>query len=76
MFQAYFEVLLIVGGGELMTIEGLSQSILNYQLLALATSQILGDNREFDISDILFYPLLMEHCFRTLKIHHWLPLIK
>ena len=45
-------VLLIVGGGELMTIEDPSLSAHGYQLLSLATSYLVGNNREFDVSDI------------------------
>ena len=46
MFQTYFEVfLLIVGGGELMTIEDPSLSEHGYQLLPLATSYLVGNNR-------------------------------
>ena len=53
MLYAYFEVfLLIVGGGELITIEDPSLSVHGYQLLPLATSQSVGDNREFDVSYI------------------------
>ena len=35
-----------------MTIEDLSLSAHGYQLLFLATSYLVGDNREFDVSDI------------------------
>ena len=35
-----------------MTIEDLSLSVLGYQLLPLATSYLVGDNREFDVSGI------------------------
>ena len=35
-----------------MTTENSSLTALGYQLLALATSQLMGDNREFDVSDI------------------------
>ena len=45
-------VLLIVGGGELMTIKDLLLSAHGYQLLSLATSYLVGNNREFDVSDI------------------------
>ena len=44
-------VLLIVGRGELTTIEDPSLSVHGYQLLPLATSQLEGNNREFDVSD-------------------------
>ena len=36
---------------ELITIEDLSQSIHGYQLLPIATSYLVGNNREFDVSD-------------------------
>ena len=45
-------VLLIVGGGELMTIEDPSLSAHGYQLLPLATRYLVDKNREFDVSDI------------------------
>ena len=35
-----------------MTIEDLSLSAHGYQLLSLATSYLVGNNREFDVSDI------------------------
>ena len=55
MFQAYFwGVLLIVGGGELMTIEDLLLSAHGYQLLSIATSYLVGNNRKFDVSDIFW----------------------
>ena len=53
MYQAYFKVfLLIVGGGELMTIEDPSLSAHGYKLLSIATSYLVGNNRDFDVSDI------------------------
>ena len=45
-------VLLIVCGGELMTIEDPLLSAHGYQLLSLANSYLVGNNREFDVSDI------------------------
>ena len=39
-------------GGELMTIEDPSLSTHGYQFLPLATSYFVGNNREFDVSDI------------------------
>ena len=45
-------VYLIVGGGELITIEDPSLSVHGYQLLPPATSQLMGDSREFDASGI------------------------
>ena len=39
-------------GGELIIIEDPSLSAHGYQLLTLATSQQVADNREFDVSGI------------------------
>ena len=39
-------------GGELMTIEDSLLSAHGYQLLPIATSYLVGNNREFDVSDI------------------------
>ena len=50
----FWGVLLIVGEGELMTIEDQSLSGYGYQLLPLATSYLLGYNRELDVSDIFW----------------------
>ena len=36
-----------------MTIEDPSLSAYGYQLLSLATSYLVGNNREFDVSDII-----------------------
>ena len=44
--------LLAVGGGELMTIEDPSLSAHGYQLLPKTMSYLVGNNREFDVSDI------------------------
>ena len=52
-------VLLIVGGGELIAIEDSLLSAYGYQLLPLATSQLVGDNRKFDVSDIFSGVLLI-----------------
>ena len=53
MFQTYFEVFyLIVGGGELVTIEDSLLSVHGYQLLSIATSYLVGNNRKFDVLDI------------------------
>ena len=41
-----------VRGEELITIEGRSPSAHGYQLLPLATSQLMSNNREFDVSGI------------------------
>ena len=51
MFHTYFKVFysFIVGGGELIIIEDPSLSILGYQLLPLATSQLVGNTTEFDV---------------------------
>ena len=52
MFQTYFEVfylLLLL----LVTIEDPSLSAYGYQLLLLATSYLVGNKREFDVSGIL-----------------------
>ena len=35
-----------------MTIEDLSWNVHGYQLLPLATSYLVGNNRKFDVSDI------------------------
>ena len=35
-----------------MTIEDMSLSAHGYQLLTITTSQLVGNNREFDVSDI------------------------
>ena len=45
-------VLLIVGGGELMTIEDPSLSAHSYQLLSIVTSHLVSNNREFDVLEI------------------------
>ena len=39
-------------GGELMIIEDSLLSTHGYQLLSIATSYLVGNNREFDVSDI------------------------
>ena len=78
MIQPYFEVfLLIVGGGKLQNIEDSTLVILGYQLLPLATSKLIGDNKEFNDSAIFWGVLLIvgRENFRTLKIHHWWSLL-
>ena len=45
-------VKLIVGGGELISIEDPSLSVHGYQLLPIGTSQLVGDYREFKVSCI------------------------
>ena len=53
MFQRYFEVFYsLLVERELMTIEDPSLSAHGYQLLSLETSYLVGNNREFDVSDI------------------------
>ena len=42
-----------------MTIEDLSLSAYGYQLLPIATNYIVGNNREFDVSDIFWGVLLI-----------------
>ena len=50
----FWGVLLIIGGGEFMTIEDSLLSTHGYQLLSIATSYLVGNNREFDVSDIFW----------------------
>ena len=53
MFHAYFHLFnLLLVQGELISIEDLSLSVHGYQLLSIATSQLVGKNREFDVSCI------------------------
>ena len=47
---------LSVGGGEHITLEDPSLNTLGYQLLPLTTSQLVDDNRKFDIVSI-FSPI-------------------
>ena len=62
MYLAYFEVfLLIAGEGELITIEDSLLSAYGYQLLPIVTSYLVGNNREFDVSDI-FWGVLFIVC--------------
>ena len=42
-----------------MTIEDPSLSAHGYQLLSIATSYLVGNNREFDVSDIFWGVLLI-----------------
>ena len=66
-----------------MTIEDPSLSAHGYQLLPLATSYLVGNNREFDVSDIFWgvsfivgwvefmtieYPSLSDHGYQLLPI--------
>ena len=48
----FWGILLIVGGGELLTIEDSLLNAHGYQLLSIATSYLVGKNRKFDVSDI------------------------
>ena len=48
----FWGVLLIVSGGELVTIDDTSLSAHCYRLLPIATSYLVGNNREFDVSGI------------------------
>ena len=57
----FWSVLLIVGGGELITIEDSLLSAYGYQLLPIVTSFLVGNNREFDVSDI-FWGVLFIVC--------------
>ena len=57
----FWGVLLIVGGRELMAIEDPLLSAHGYQLLSIVTSYLVGNNREFDASDI----------FEGGFIHYW-----
>ena len=54
-------VLLIVCGGELITIEGLSPSALGYQLLPLATSQLV----------VIIRNLMFRHFWRSFTHCSW-----
>ena len=42
-----------------MTIENPSLSAYGYQLLSIATSYLVGNNREFDVSDIFWCVLFI-----------------
>ena len=57
----FWGVLLIVGGGELITFEDPLLSAQGYQLLPIATRYLVGHNREFDVSDI-FWGVLFIVC--------------
>ena len=60
MIQPYFEVFYtwLEGGGELQNIEDPSLLGLGYQMLLLASSKLMGDNKEFDESAIFWGVLL------------------
>ena len=55
----FWGVLLIVGGGELITIENSSLSAHGYQLLPITTSYLVSNNGEFDVSDIFWSVLFV-----------------
>ena len=50
----FWGVLLIVGGRELIAIEDSLLSAHGYQLLSIATSYLVGNNRKFDNSRIFW----------------------
>ena len=50
MFQAFVESFTHCLWSELITIKSLSLSALGYQLLPLATSKLVDDNRKFGVS--------------------------
>ena len=50
----FWGVLFIVSEGELMNIEDSLLSAHGYQLLSIATSYLVGNNRELDVSDIFW----------------------
>ena len=53
MLQTYFLVaFFLVGGEELIITKDPSLSVHGYQLLPIATSYVVGNNRNFDISGI------------------------
>ena len=79
----FWGILLIAGGGELMTIEDPLLSSHGYQLLPLATSYLVGNNREFDASGIFWGVLLIfgggelitiEDLSRSINGYQMLPL--
>ena len=55
----FWGFLLIVDWGEFITIEDPSLSVHGYQLLPLATSQLMGDSKEFDALGIFWGFLLI-----------------
>ena len=60
IIQPYFEVFYsLLVDEKLQNIEELSLVILGYQLLPLATSRLIGDNKEFDDSVIFLGVLLI-----------------
>ena len=61
VLDIFWGVLLIVSGGELITIEDSLLSAHDYQLLSIATNYLVGNNREFDFSEI-FWGVLFIVC--------------
>ena len=55
----FWGFLSIVAGGELITIEDASLSAHGYQFLPIATSYLMGNNREFDVSNIFWCVLFI-----------------
>ena len=49
----FSSVLLIVGGGELTIIKDPLLSAHGYLLLYLSTSQLVGNNKEFDVENMI-----------------------
>ena len=49
MFKAYFELLYLLWVVESQNIKGPSLLVLGYHWLPLATIDLVGDNREFDV---------------------------
>ena len=72
MFQTYFEVFYSLLVGEHMTIEDPLLSAHDYQLLPLATSQHVGDNRKIDVSGIFSGVLFIV----VVAYNHWRSIIE
>ena len=50
MFKAYFELLYLLWVVDILrTLKGASLFVLGYHWLPLATIELVGDNREFDV---------------------------
>ena len=60
-----------------MTLEDPSLSAHGYQFLPLATSYLVGNNREFDVSDIFWGVsfIVGGEGLWPLKIHNWVPMV-
>ena len=60
-----------------MTIEDPLVSVDGYQLLPIATSQLMDNNREFDVSGIIGRVSLIfyEGSLYPLKIYHSMPMV-